>query len=121
MAIKRKYPEPYKRPNNTIYYFMFVEKDGKRHRMASGLTAKEVARDFIRTFIEEQSVEAITLCFANYVVLFCKAETCPHFIRYRQEGKNIGLNHLHQCRTLLGKHAFKDSVFLKLALDWFEA
>ncbi len=116
MATKKKYPEPYRRPDTNIYYFMFVGKDGKRRRMTTGLTAKEAARDFIRTFIDEQSAEATTLCFADYAAPFFKAETCPHFIRYRQEGKSIGLNHLHQCRTLLDKHVFKDPVFPRLAM-----
>lgn len=116
MATKKKYPEPYRRPDTNIYYFMFVGKDGKRRRMTTGLTAKEAARDFIRTFIDEQSAEATTLCFADYAAPFFKAETCPHFIRYRQEGKSIGLNHLHQCRTLLDKHVLKDPVFPKLAM-----
>ncbi len=116
MATKKKYPEPYRRPDSNIYYFMFVGKDGKRRRMTTGLTAKEAARDFIRTFIDEQSAEATTLCFADYAAPFFKADTCPHFIRYRQEGKSIGLNHLHQCRTLLDKHVFKDPVFPKLAM-----
>jgi len=47
MATKKKYPEPYRRPDSNIYYFTFVGKDGKRHRMTTGLTAKEAARDFI--------------------------------------------------------------------------
>ena len=73
MATKKKFPEPYRRPDSNIYYFMFVGKDGKRRRMTTGLTAKEAAREFIRAFIDEQSAEATTLCFADYAALFFKA------------------------------------------------
>ncbi|OHD20136.1 MAG: hypothetical protein A2Y38_14890 [Spirochaetes bacterium GWB1_59_5] len=116
MATKKKYPEPYRRPDSKIYYFMYLGKDEKRHRMTTGLTAKEDARNFIRAFIDEQSAESTLLNFANYSEPYFIPETCPHFIRYRQEGKSIGLNHLSQCRTLLVKHVFKDPVFPKLAM-----
>lgn len=117
MAAKKKYPEPYRRADSKIYYFNFLGKDGKRRRLTTGLTGKEEAREYIRSFVDEQGAEATTLTFAEYAAPYFKAETCPHFIRYRQEGKSIGLNHLHQCRTLLEKHVFKDPAFSRLPMN----
>ncbi len=68
------------------------------------------------TFIDQQSSEETTQSFAVYAAPYFKPETCPHFIRYRQEGKDIGHNHLSQCGSPLDKHILKDSVFSKRAI-----
>ncbi len=87
MATKKKYPEPYRREDSKIYYFNYLGKDGKRRRLTTGLTGKEEAREYIRSFVDEQGAEATTLTFAEYAAPYFKSETCPHFIRYRQEGR----------------------------------
>jgi len=117
MGVKKRYPEPYRRSDSKIYYFIYLGKDGRRRKVSTGLTAKEEARHFIRSFIDEQSADATTLSFAEYAAPYFKSETCPHFIRYRQEGKSIGLNHLSQCRSLLDKHVLKDPAFSRLAMN----
>ena len=103
MGVKKKYSEPYRRSDSKIYYFMYLGKDGKRRRITTGAIAKEDTRDFVRTFIDQQSSEETTQTFAEYAALYFNPDTCPHFIRYRQEGKSIGLNHRNQCRSLLDK------------------
>ena len=117
MGVKKRYPEPYRRSDSKIYYFIYLGKDGRRRKVSTGLTAKEEARHFIRSFIDEQSADATTLSFAEYAAPYFKSETCPHFIRYRQEGKGIGLNHLSQCRSLLDKHVIEDPAFSRLAMN----
>jgi integrase len=116
MGTKKKYPEPYRRPESKTYYFMFAGADGKRHRMSTGESTKEKAREFIRDFLDDQRSGATSLSFAEYAAPYFLPESCPHFTRLRQEGKSIGLTHLGQCRTLLCRHVLHDPVFPKLAI-----
>jgi integrase len=116
MGAKKKYPEPFRRPDSQdskVYYFMLEGKDGKRHRMSTGETSKELAREFIRTYLDDQRSGSTALTFAEYAEPFYIPETCPHFIRYRQEGKSIGLQHLSQCRSLLKRHVLTDVAFAR--------
>ncbi len=63
MAAKKKYPKPYRHADSNIYYFNFLEKDGKSRRLTTG---KEEARKYIRSFVDEQGAEATTLTFPEY-------------------------------------------------------
>jgi len=111
MGAKKKYPEPYRREDSKVYYFVYTGKDGKRHKQSTGETGKEKAREFIRSFMDKQDAKSSPLTFAEYAAPYYQPETCPHFIRYRQEGKSIGLNHLRTCRSLLEKHILTDVAF----------
>lgn len=111
MGAKKKYPEPYRREDSKIYYFVYTGKDGKRHKQSTGETAKEKAREYIRNFMDKQDAKSSTLTFGEYAAPYYLQDTCPHFIRYRQEGKSIGLSHLSACRTLLEKHILSDAAF----------
>ncbi len=91
-------------------------KDGKRHKVSTGEVSKEKARGYIRDFVDKQRSKSSTLAFADYASSYYLPESCPHFIRYRQEGKSIGLNHLSHCRSLLEKHIFTDSAFSSLPI-----
>lgn len=116
MSAKKKYPEPYRRDNSRLYYFFYTGKDGKRHKVSTGEVAKEKARDFIREYMDSQRTTASTLTFAEYAAPYFLSDTCPHFIRLRQEGKSIGLNHLGSCRSLLERHILPDSTFANLPI-----
>jgi integrase len=111
MGAKKKYPEPYRREDSKIYYFVYTGKDGKRRKQSTGETAKEKAREYIRAFMDKQDAKSSPLSFAQYAAPYYLPETCPHFIRYRQEGKSIGLSHLGACRSLLEKHILADAAF----------
>jgi hypothetical protein len=65
MGTKKKYPEPFKRSDSKVYYFMYEGKDGKRRRMTTGTAVKEGAKDFIRKFIDERHSEATLMTFAE--------------------------------------------------------
>ncbi|MGA2547563.1 MAG: hypothetical protein ABSF43_13500 [Rectinemataceae bacterium] len=69
MGAKKKYPEPFRRPDSPdskVYYFMLEGQDGKRHRMSTGETSKELAREFIRSYLDDMRSGATALTF-----LFC--------------------------------------------------
>lgn len=116
MGAKKKYPEPYRREDSKLYYFIYTGKDGKRHKVSTGEVTKEKARGYIRDFMDKQRSKSSTLTFADYASPYYLPESCPHFIRYRQEGKSIGLNHLSHCRSILEKHIFTDSAFSGLPI-----
>jgi len=40
MGAKKKYPEPYRREDSKVYYFVYTGKDGKRHKQSTGETGK---------------------------------------------------------------------------------
>ncbi len=111
MGSKKKYPEPYRREHGKVYYFSYTAKDGKRRKKSTGETAKEKAREYIRAFMDKQAAKSSPLSFAEYAAPYYLPETCPHFIRYRQEGKSIGLSHSSACRKRLEKHVFTDAAF----------
>ncbi len=75
MGVKKRYPEPHRRSDSKIYYFICLGKDGRRRKVSTGLTAKEEARRLLHSFIDEQSAEATTL---TGVSSFGRALSSPH-------------------------------------------
>ncbi len=61
--------------------------------------------------MDDLRADSSSLPFAEYAKPFFVPETCSHFIRLRQEGHSIGLQHLSQCRAILMKHLLKDEIF----------
>lgn len=104
---RKKYPEPFKR--GARYYFTARE-GKKRINVATGLTGKENARDFIRDYTDKRA-SGTGDTFKDYSKPFFIWETCPRVARRLDEGGQIGRTHVRKSRSWLDKWVLSDPIF----------
>jgi integrase len=112
--MKKKYPEPWRRPDSPAYYFMASD-HGRRHTVTTGCEKKEDARAFIRQWIDTHS-GGTGQTFRQYQTPYFLWETCPRVARRLDEGKQIGKTHVRMSRALLKKWVLTDPIFPALAM-----
>ena len=116
--MRRKYPEPWKRPGSPFYQWWYTDADGKRVRISTGQVLKEKAREEIRKYVDEQTTAAglTATTFRVYAEPFFRWQSCPRIARLRDEGKSIGKTHVAKSRRWLEKYVFEDQTFSTLPL-----
>ncbi|MGA2977889.1 MAG: tyrosine-type recombinase/integrase [Spirochaetia bacterium] len=109
---RKKYPEPFKR--GARYYF--TSREGKKRiNVATGLTAKEEARDFIRNYIDTRA-GGTGETFRAYAEPYFIWPTCPRTSRLLGAGQQIGETHVRKARRWLERFVFTDPTFSALPM-----
>ena len=108
--MRRKYPEPWKRPGSPFYQWWYADADGKRVRISTGQLLKEKAREEIRRYVDglTSTTGLTTTTFRAYAEPFFRWQTCPRVARLRDEGKSIGKTHVAKSSRWLEKYVFDD-------------
>ncbi|MDA3811887.1 MAG: hypothetical protein PF518_16325, partial [Spirochaetaceae bacterium] len=105
--MKKHYPDPFKIKESKNFYFWYVDVDGKRKKVSTGISKpKEAARDFIRQYVDKKT-GGLSQTFRSYADPFY-TEDCPRVKRMQQEGKTIGQTHIVKSRSWLVRHVFTD-------------
>lgn len=112
--MKKKYPEPWRRPDSPAYYFATYDR-GRRRTITTGCGKKEDARTFIRKWIDTHE-HGTGRSFKEYQAPYFIWETCPRVARRVDEGKQIGRTHVRMSRALLNKWVLSDPIFPALAM-----
>jgi integrase len=113
----KQHPEPYRRQDKgKIFYFTFVDENGKRRVKSTGTSTKKDAREFIRDFIDRQE-SGTARRFRDYAAPFFIAGKCPREARLRPERRNYGTTHMQQSRDWLERYVLTDPVFPELPLN----
>lgn len=111
--MKRKHPEPWKRPGSPFYQWWYTNDEGKRLRVSTGEVLKENAREEIRKYVDSKvaATRESVLSFRAYAEPFFRWDTCPRINRLLDEGKSIGKTHVARSRRWLENEVFTDPIF----------
>jgi integrase len=105
-----RYPEPFRRPDSSYYWFEYRTADGSRKRRSTRRKKKGEARDEIRRFIDSRARRDLSIPLGKYAEPFFDWDRCPRIKRLRQEGKTVGQSYAVNQRLFVTRDLSGDEI-----------